>query len=130
MSRFSRYAERRALRGLLEPGEEVLASDLVSFAEPSFVTTPGRTVLLVSTERIFVRHRSGAITVIDFAYLRGVGRKQFFSGEQPQLILTDGRVLTLDYHRRSRSAATANEVTRRFFGRVIADTTQTMQGEP
>jgi len=131
-------AERRALRKVLDPDEEVLASDFAALEtyDPGGVFfgaihglgaggVRGRMVFIVTDRAVYVRSPAG-IVAAPLDRVIGVGRKRRkLNGLQPaevQVNFPAGAYWTLQYDPRAREQPTADVLTEWFFGRVIADT--------
>jgi len=116
-------AEYSRLRDILQPGESILASDLLGGCRefpnlsrpPVFVVTDLSMYLLLSG-------RDKDVFQMEFSDLAGVGRRWLLTREM-QLIFKNNYVLNLIYHPRDQLGRTADLVTERFFGHVVKDTT-------
>jgi hypothetical protein len=119
-------AERKRLRHLLRPGEEILASDHLCAVEERPELTVVSHPLLVVTDRSVYLILSGQqpeMGRIDLDALVEVTRTEDpVPGSTLRLAANDGAVLTLTYEPRTRRHDTADLITKHFFGRVIKDT--------
>lgn len=129
--------ERHRLRGVLEPGEEILGSDFVTVsvfdphgtAEPAIAMLPGGVkggmILIVSDRDLYVVFRGGLISA-PLDRIATVGRKRRpdsrITPAQVQVGFPDGSFWNLTYDIRSRTQVTGDIITECFFGRVIDDT--------
>jgi hypothetical protein len=122
--RFTR--ERRQLRDSLRPGEEILASDvLCAIKERPELTVLSHPVLVVTSMSVYLvlSGKEKEVRRVDFDDLAAVERTDDpVPGSTLRLVLRDGDVLTFDYEPRSYQQGTADEVTKRFFGRIVKDT--------
>ena len=120
-------AERKRLRDVLSPGENILASDMLGGVRE--LPTLSRPPVLVVTDMgiyLIVSGRESEVRKISFDDLAGVGRKTTLFGRELQLILHDGdalTALTCLFHPRDRRGLTGDLITERFFGHVVKDTT-------
>lgn len=134
------WFEHQALRKLIAPGEQILSSDLLDRFEAYsadgqhnqavYADLAGRRgvrraeVVVVTDQRVYVKDQSGGIVYALFSDLAGVGRLSPPNHYPPQvqLIFQDRSCWILSYGRRSSDQRSADEITLRFFGRVIKDT--------
>jgi hypothetical protein len=119
--------ERRQLRDRLRPGEEILASDvLCAIKERPELTVLSHPVLVVTSMGVYLvlSGKEKEVRSVDFDVLAAVERTDDpVPGSTLRLILNDGEVLTFDYEPRAYTQATADVITKRFFGRIVKDTT-------
>ena len=111
----------------LVPGEQILACDVVGEIRehrrgpqlPVVTVTDLAVYLVIPEGRDVVRR-------IDFTDVTAVGRKTTMVGRELQLIVREGQVFsstTVVYLQFGGDSATADQITERFFGRVVQDTT-------
>jgi hypothetical protein len=113
-------AERRRLRDVLRPGEEILASDaLAAIAERPELTVVSHPVLVVTTLGVYLtlEGKPPEVRRIDFESLGAVdSRDDAKLGVTLRLTMTDGEVLTCAYDRRRTLPVTAGLIVERFAG--------------
>jgi len=118
--------ERRRLRDRLRPGEEILASDvLCAIKERPELTVLSHPVLVVTSLSVYLvlSGKEEEVRRVDFDDLAAVERTDNpVPGSTLRLVRRDGEVLTFDYEPRSYTQGTADEITKRFFGRIVKDT--------
>lgn len=117
-------AEERRLRDVLQPGETILASDVLGGCRelPNLHRPP----VLVVTDRdmyLLLSGRDEDIIEMPFESLAGVGRRTTPLGRELQLIFKNNEVFNFTFHHRDRRGLTGDLITERFFGRVVKETT-------
>ena len=122
-------AERRRLRDVMEPEEEILASDLLhGVREWRDLSRPPVLVVTNTSIYLLLSGSEKGVFAVPFNELAGVGRRpKFLNLGELQLIMRepDGSLATVTclYNPRDRYELTGDLITEHFFGRVIKDTT-------
>lgn len=118
-------AERKRLKGVLRPGEEILASDaLCTIEERPELTVVSQPVLAVTNVRIYVilSGKQPEVITVEFDTLAGVERQENPKlGSTLQLRTTAGQVLTFTFEPRTHRHLSADLITERFFGPTVQD---------
>jgi hypothetical protein len=120
-------AERRRLKGIMTPVEEIVASDLrYGIKEWSNLSRPPALVVWDRAIYVLTSVREKSVLGIPFNILAGVGRRSTMLQSEIHLITreSDGSLVTVTcvFHPRGRRQRTGDLITEHFFGRVTKDT--------
>jgi len=120
-------AEQRRLRGIMRPGEQILASDLLhEVVEWPRLSRPP--VLVVSDLAVYflTSGREKGVLGIPFTNLKSVRRRSNTFQRDMQLVASDSdgslTTVTCIFQGRDRHGLTGDLITERFFGHVVKNT--------